>query len=317
MTPVSPVARLRTVTGSVSASAIEGPVLAHEHLQLDLRWPVGADSDPHRWLDEEGRVGAELRALRKEHGLSLVVDLTGQGMGRGAATLSRLSAGSRVAVVAATGLLAQPFHPEWVRDASVEKIAQRLLAEIGFGLDGTSILPGVIGEIGTWEGAPTAQEERCVRAAARAGLQSGLSVATHGTAGLALLEILGSEGLPAERIAVGHQQRVSDRAVHRKIAEAGAYVSLSLLGTDDVRPVLELLDAGHADRILLSTGLSRMTELKDYGGSGYGHLFEQTLPALRAAGVDERTLAGILRDNPLRWLTAGSEKHLAPVEAAA
>jgi predicted metal-dependent phosphotriesterase family hydrolase len=307
--------RLRTVTGSVPVSAIEGPVLAHEHLQLDLRWPVRAASDPYRWLDEESRVGAELRGLREDHDLSLVVDLTGQGMGRGAATLSRVSAGSRVAVVAATGLLAEPFHPEWVRDAGIEKITQRFLAEIGFGLDGTSILPGVIGEVGTWDGPPSPQEERCVRAAARAGLESGLSVATHGTAGLALLEILAAEGLSADRVAVGHQQRVNDPGVHRKIAEAGAYVSFSRLR--ELRPVLELLDAGFADRILLSGGVSRMTDLRAYGGPGYGRLFDTTLPALRAAGVGEATLRLIMHDNPLRWLAAGAEKELAVAEAAA
>jgi phosphotriesterase-related protein len=73
-----------------------------------------------------------------------------------------------------------------------------------------------------------------------------------------------------------------------------------------IRRILELLDAGHADRLLLSTGVSRMTDLASYGGTGYGHLFTTILPALKAAGVDEATLHGILRDNPLRWLTGAT-----------
>jgi phosphotriesterase-related protein len=290
MTPGSSPDRLRTVTGAVPLSALEGPVLAAEHLQTDLRWPVRLDSDPGRWLDEEARVGAELTALREERGLSVVVDLTVAGMGRNAAALSRLSAGSRVAVVAAAGVPPEPFHPEWVRDADVDRIAQRMLAEIGFGLDGTSILPGVIGGIGTWDGPPTPPEERVVRAAARAALESGLPVATRGPAGLALLEILLGEGLPAGRIAIG-QQEPADEAVHRKIAEAGAYVSFGAL--EGLRPVLELIDAGHGDRLLVSSGVARMTDLKSYGGLGYERAFE--------CGLD----AGILRDNPLRWLTGG------------
>jgi predicted metal-dependent phosphotriesterase family hydrolase len=314
MTPAQHLGRLRTVTGAIPASAIEGPVLAHEHLQIDLRWPRRAQSDPRRWLDEESRVSAELDALRQDHGLSLVVDLTGMKVGRNAATLARISARSQVAVVAATGFLAEPFHPEFISTADAETIAQRLLAEIGFGLDGTTIVPGVIGEIGTWPragaGTPTEQEERCLRAAALAGLESGLSVATHGPSGLAQLEILIDQGLPADRVAVGHQDLCDDPAVPRKIAELGGYVSFGLLGRGDlttkVRRILEFLDSGHGDRLLLSNGISRMADLAAYDGPGYGHLFTEIVPALKAAGVPDPTLRAILRDNPLRWLTGAT-----------
>jgi phosphotriesterase-related protein len=316
MTPRPQPGLLRTVTGSVPVSAVTGTVLTHEHLQLDLRWPermlATVPSDPRRWLDEEQAVTAELAALRADRELSLVVDLTCQGMGRNAAMLSRISAGARVAVVAGTGFFTEPFHPQFVAEADVERLTERLMAEIEFGMDGTSSLPGVIGEIGSWGAVPTGAEERCLRAAAGAALQSGLAVATYGRAGLALLEILTSAGLPAERVAVGHQDLVDDPGAHRKIAENGAYVSFGSLGRagqDDtalgahVRRVMELLEAGHGERMLLSTGISRMTQIRRYGGSGYGYLFEVFLPALRAAGVDDGTLRTILHDNPLRWLT--------------
>jgi phosphotriesterase-related protein len=319
MTPRPELGQLRTVTETVPVSAIEGPVLPHEHLQIDLRWPVRMPSDPCRWLDEESRVAAELMDLREEHGLGLVIDLTGCAVGRDASTLARMSARSQVAVVAATGMLAEPFHPDFVRNADVDRIAQRLLAEIGFGMDGTYILPGVIGEIGTWGSAPTETEERCLRAAARAALKSGLSVATHGQGGLAQLEILVGEGLDTDWVAVGGQDLSEDLAVHRKIVESGAYVSFGMLGRpttagsparadEDGRlgRILALIEAGHADRILLSGGVSRMGHLLDYGGTGYGYLFRTFLPALRAHGVDEATLRTIVHDNPLRWLTGVS-----------
>ncbi|WP_255278867.1 hypothetical protein [Actinomadura madurae] len=179
-------------------------------------------------------------------------------------------------------------------------------------MDGTNSLPGVIGEIGTWGEAPTETEELCLRAAAQAARYSGLSVATYGRAGLAQLEILTGAGLAPERVAVGQQDRVDDPGQHRKIAETGGYVSFGTLGLAGdgrasvgarVRCVLDLLEAGHADRVLLSTGVSRMAQVTRYGGSGYGYLFDAFLPALRAAGADDATLRTILRDNPLRWLT--------------
>ncbi|MFS2293554.1 MAG: aryldialkylphosphatase [Actinomadura sp.] len=318
MIPREETGRLRTVTGMIATSDVTGPVLAHEHLQLDLRWPARpslVESDPRRFLDEEKPVQRELNTLRKEHGLGLVVDLTCSGMGRNAAALARISAGSRVAVVAGTGVFTEPFHPAFVREAlesGVELLVERLLAEVGFGMDGTNALPGVIGEIGTWGEAPTEAEELCLRAAARAAHYSGLSVATYGRAGMAQLEILTAAGLPPERVAVGQQDLVDDPGQHRKIAETGAYVSfgsLGLAGEDHaaigarVRAVMDLLEAGHASRVLLSTGVSRMAQLTRYGGAGYGYLFETFLPALRAAGADEATLEQILRDNPLRWLS--------------
>ncbi|GAA1867374.1 phosphotriesterase family protein [Actinomadura bangladeshensis] len=330
MTPSEETRRLRTVTGTIATSDITGPVLSHEHLQMDLRWPARprlVESDPGRWLDEEKGVQRELSALRKEHGLGLVVDLTCAGMGRNAAALARISAGARVAVVAGTGVFTEPFHPAFVREAldaagpagtgpdgttGVERLAERLLAEVGFGMDGTNCLPGVIGEIGTWGEAPSEAEELCLRAAARAARYSGLSVATYGRAGLAQLEILTAAGLSPDRVAVGQQDRVDDPGQHRKIAETGGYVSfgtLGLAGEDHaavgrrVRCVMDLLEAGHADRVLLSTGVSRMAQIGRYGGAGFGYLFEAFLPALRAAGADDATLDAILHDNPLRWLT--------------
>ncbi|MFI0486078.1 phosphotriesterase [Actinomadura sp. 9N215] len=338
MTPREDTGRLRTVTGTIATSEITGPVLSHEHLQMDLRWaarPRLVESDPGRWLDEEKSVQRELAALRREHGLGLVVDLTCSGMGRNAAALARISAGARVAVVAGTGVFTEPFHPSFVREAlqggealqaseavgtaegadgrsGVERLAERLLAEVGFGMDGTNSLPGVIGEIGTWGEAPTETEELCLRAAARAARYSGLSVATYGRAGLAQLEILTGAGLSPGRVAVGQQDRVDDPGQHRKIAETGAYVSfgtLGLAGDDDaaigarVRCVMDLLEAGHASQVLLSTGVSRMTQITRYGGGGFGYLFDAFLPALRVAGADDATLDAVLRDNPLRWLT--------------
>jgi predicted metal-dependent phosphotriesterase family hydrolase len=317
MTPPEETGRLRTVTGTIAASVITGAVMTHEHLQLDLRWPARpaqVDSDPGRWLDEEKAVTGELAALRTEHELGLVVDLTCGGMGRNAAALSRISAGARVAVVAGTGFFTEPFHPDFVASADVEKLAERLLAEVGFGMDGTNSLPGVIGEIGTWGDAPTEAEERCLRAAARAGRYSGLPVATYGRSGVAQLEILMADGLAPERVAVGQQDLFDDPAAHRKIAELGAYVSFGTLGLagDDpaalgarVRGVMELLEAGHLERVLLSTGVSRMAQVQRYGGTGYGYLFQTFLPALRAAGADDAAIRTLTHDNPLRWLTAG------------
>ncbi|NBE96720.1 aryldialkylphosphatase [Nonomuraea sp. KC401] len=295
---------LRTVTGPVRAASIEGVVLPHEHLRTDMRWAVGIESDPHRWLDEEATVTAELRELRQSGGLSLAVDLTCMGMGRDAGTLARVAAGSRVAVIASTGLFADPFTT--VGDADPDTLTGLLIEEISSGVDGTGVFPGVIGEVGCWGAEPTPREERCLVAAARASLRSRLPVATHGRNALSLLEILLGENLPGSRVAVGYAG--AEPAAARKIAEAGAYVSLGVLGLGPgqaARIALGLIEDGLADRILLSTGLSRVAQTRKYGGPGYAHLFHDLLPRLRDADVGEDTIRLITHDNPLRWLTSG------------
>ncbi|WP_342775864.1 aryldialkylphosphatase [Nonomuraea mesophila] len=295
---------LRTVTGPVRAASIEGAVLPHEHLRTDMRWAVGIESDPHRWLDEEAAVTAELRELRQSGGLSLAVDLTCLGMGRDAGTLARVAAGSRVAVIASTGLFADPFTT--VGDADTDALTGLLMEEISSGVDGTGVFPGVIGEVGCWGAEPTPREERCLVAAARASLRSRLPVATHGRNALSLLEILLGENLPGSRVAVGYAG--AEPAAARKIAEAGAYVSLGVLGLGPdqaARIALGLIEDGLADRLLLSTGLSRVAQTRKYGGPGYAHLFHDLLPRLRDADVGEDTIRLVTHDNPLRWLTSG------------
>ncbi|MFI9076023.1 hypothetical protein ACIGW8_05880 [Streptomyces sioyaensis] len=69
----------------------------------------------------------ELAALRREFGLSLVIELTCRGMGRDVAGMARIAADASVAVVAATGWYYEPFHPEELSRTSAEQPARRFL----------------------------------------------------------------------------------------------------------------------------------------------------------------------------------------------
>lgn len=297
-----PEVMLRTVTGPIRAAAITGAVLPHEHLRDDMRWAVGIDSDPYRWLDEEHTVIAELRDLRQSDQLNLIVDLTCIGMGRDPDTLARIAAAGRVPVIAATGLFTEPFTR--TRQADVETLTGLLLSDILDGIDGTGVFPGVIGEVGCWDARCTPAEQNALIAAARASLATRLPVATHGQDSLGMLEILLAQGLPASRVSVRHTG--PDLPTARKIAESGAYVSLTTLaaGPDEAaRIALGLIEDGHTERLLIGTGLSRIAQTQKYGGPGYAQLFHALLPRLREVGVDEDTIRVVTRDNPLRWLT--------------
>ncbi|MFM9366517.1 phosphotriesterase [Streptomyces sp. Da 82-17] len=325
---------LQTVLGPLSPAYVRGPVLPHEHLVLDL----DRAGDRAAVLDPAAHgpyVTAELAALRAEFGLGLVVEASCRGMGRDPHAVARISAAAGVPVVAATGWYYEPFHPPEVAHADVEELMRVLLLDIDEGMAGAEdaqdaegaegvqgaarlsrVRPGVIGEVGSHGDRPSPVEARCLRAAAGAARARGLSVMTHaqlGRGGLAQLDLLVGAGLAPHRVAVGHQDLLQEPSVHRELAAAGAYVAFDTVGkesyrsdADRLRLLLALLDAGHADRTLLSCDISRHAYLEAEGGHGYGHLFRSFLARLRAAGVDEDLIDLMTRRNPLRFLTGGT-----------
>jgi phosphotriesterase-related protein len=310
---------LRTVAGALAAAEVRGPVLAHEHLVLDL----DRTGDRSAVLDPDAHapaVAGELSALRDEFGLAAVIELTCRGMGRDPRAMARLSARTGVAVVAATGWYYEPFHPAEVTGADAGLLTDTLLEEIEAGIGTTGVRPGVIGEIGSHGDRPSAAETRVLTASAHAAGTAGLSLATHaqlGRGGLAQLDVLTAAGLPPHRISIGHQDLLDDPEVHRRLAAQGAYVAFDTVGkasyqSDDtrLRLLLRLLDAGHADRVLLSCDISRHGYLTSEGGQGYGHLFRSFLPKARAAGVDDDLVDLITRRNPLRFLTGADVEEI-------
>lgn len=305
---------ITTVLGDRGPSEMSGPALAHEHLSIDL----SHEGDPAGYVRDEKAVVGELAEARDGFGLGLVIELTCQGMGRDPLALKRISGASGVEVVCATGFYYERFHPPYVKESSTEELAERLVSEIREGIEGTGVRPGVIGEVGSHGPEMTAAEERCFRAAARAALATGLSVTTHAHLGIGApgqLELLLGEGLVPERICLGHQDLIDDPAQHRALAEAGAYVAFDTVGKEGYQPdeirlrlVLEMLEAGYTERVLLSNDISREPYLEKNGGVGYAHLFRSFIPRLREVGVDDATLKTVLEENPKRFLARGQAR---------
>ncbi|MFE6686253.1 phosphotriesterase [Streptomyces sp. NPDC057743] len=318
-----PAPTIRTVTGPLVASAVAGPALAHEHLAIDLR--RGGDQEAVLDSRHTDAVAAELSLLREQFGLALIVDQTCRGMGRDVDALVRIATAADIAVVAATGWYHEAFHPADLRTADIGLLTDTLVGDAEQGIGPSKTRPGLIGEVGSHGHQPSAPERRSLTAAARAAVHTGLSVATHaslGRGGLAQLQLLTNQGLPPHRIAIGHQDLLTDSPTHRALAAEGAYVAFDTLGKnsyqDDavrLRLLLTLLDSGHADRILLSCDISRYAYLNSYGGTGYGHLFHSFLPRLRAAGVPGSTIDQLTRRNLLRFLS-GQRDEGVPSKAA-
>ena len=66
--------------------------------------------------------------------------------------------------------------------------------------------------------------------------------------------------------------------------------------------VLNILDAGYEDQLLLSSDFASSVDLKSNWGNGFATTLVQFVPKLRHAGVDDATLHKITVDNPRRFL---------------
>ncbi|CAI9410534.1 phosphotriesterase family protein [Nocardioides sp. T2.26MG-1] len=196
-------------------------------------------------------VAAQLRAFRAAGG-GTVVDSTGMFHGRDVRLLEALSRATGVHLVASTGMgpeamlggyfLTPQTNPPtpWPAD----RFADLFTAEVTEGM----VVPRVerrglagLAVTATTRGGRTATDESLLLGVARTALTTGVPASLRSD-DVDDLDVVLKEGLPAHRVAV-----VADDPL--AVVERGAYAVL----TDPAR-VLELVDAGHAERVLLTTG---------------------------------------------------------------
>lgn len=305
---------IRTVRGPVAPGTI-GMTLTHEHVVLEM-W--AADGQTHvGQLRDHTVLRAELQAFADAGGTCLV-DQTPGGAGRDPLELRRLSEETGVAIVTGCGFYTEPFYPPAANLArrTVDDIADELVAEIEDGLDGTGVRPGVIGEIGAGQGWVSPLEERVHRAAARAQRRTGLPLATHTlhhAAGDHQMRLFDEEGVDPTRVCVGHCDTFPSLDYCLRVARWGGYVSLDNIGLQlgeheavVRRLVLDLVEHGAGDRVLLSQDVGQMPELRSRGGRGLTYVAETFLPGLRADGLDDAAIERITAENPRRWLTVAA-----------
>jgi phosphotriesterase-related protein len=311
----APTGYVQTVHGRIPAAEL-GFVLPHEHTGIHL-WQI-----PNRWdywelTPDDALLLPELAAYRAAGGRTLV-DLTLPGVGRDPLRLRRYAEASGLHIVMGTGWYRTAYYPAeaLIDRRTVDDLADELVAGIEGGVDGTDVRPGIIGEIGTDKPWLTALEERVHRAAGRAARRTGLAVTTHSVmsaVGLAQLRVFEDEGVDPGRVVIGHADSYPVLEHYLEIIRRGANLEFDFLGMSFtpmerhgepriVDLARELVERGHADRLLLSQDVCHNSQLTAYGGNGYVHLLKTFLPELRAAGVPEAAIHQMTVLNPARIL---------------
>lgn len=295
---------IRTVTGDVDR--INGRILAHEHLQIDL----SAQKGPANKIGE-AEFDAVVEDLRqaKEFGLAAITDLSAPLWGRDPAALARISKASGVAVVCAAGFYWDPF-PELAESAPAEVIRDAMIAEIEAGADGTDIRCGVI-KVGTAR-EPSEPAERLFRAAAAASAATGAPVITHTSSvdqAAWHVRVLESAGMDMAHAVISHMGAAKDVSALVEVGRCGAFMGVDKVSfpkgptnTELADLVRDACDKGLERQLILSSDVARKTMLSRFGGRGYATVFRDFVPMLEERGIPAATIETMLRDNPARML---------------
>lgn len=274
-------------------------------------------------LDNQDTAARELGEFVKSGGKT-VVDCTPKGIGRNVAGVRDIGRHVGLNMIVGCGYYIGASHPPEVRGASVDSLRESLLSEINAGIDGTGIRPGVIGEIGTSQPVQ-AEEWKVLEAACQAQKATGLPLYIHpyfGTRSRVAPEIVRfvlRQGVNPQKVNMCHMDGYMNLAYQLRVLNMGVNISFDTFGlevyydslefnhnchdSEREKHLLQLLDRGCVDQILISQDVCMKVQLEEYGGYGYNHLMGHIIPSLKHEGVGPETLDRLLIDNPRRLLT--------------
>jgi phosphotriesterase-related protein len=298
---------IRTVLGDMEIPP--GPILAHEHLQIDLSHNKGLDNvfGP----EEEPDVVADLKLTVGRHGLAGVADLSPVGGGRNVKALGRISHNTSVAVVASTGYYWEPV-PNVVSESSEDRLVEIMTAEIETGVEGSHYRCGVI-KVGTFEDSFSAATKKLFRAAARTSRATGAPVITHTEQPYQAswhVEVLQSAGMDMSRALISHLHKYETIEQIKRVADTGAFIGIDQIGFARGMTMPQMADvavscikAGFIDHVIISSDMARKSRFLKNGGTSYTTVFAVFLDLLRERGVTEGQIYTLLHANPRRLLT--------------
>lgn len=299
--------QLITTLGPMDADEL-GMILPHEHVFVDLRtW----DQPGYGKADAADVVQlmAPYIADAQDLGITAIVEPSTGGVGRRADILRAVSEATGFPLVAPTGVYREPWIPPWVHQASEDELCDWMLGELTGEIEKSGVQAGWI-KLSAGDDGLTETETKVLRAAARAGSATNAAIGSHTIRGRVVrdqLDVLEAAGYPAERFVWIHTHVEPDTALHLEMARRGAWVEYDGIGdpAEDqkfVDLVQMMLDAGLGDRVLLSHDRGWYDPAKPGGGEPkpYTYINEQFLPKLRAAGVDDLTIAQLTHHNPFR-----------------
>lgn len=294
---------IRTVTGDIPSEQL-GWFQTHEHLFLEKG--KSFEVDPSLCMDSFSLSLQEILQYHRAGGCAFA-DAQPVGAGRMAECLKRASKESGVHIVGVTGFHKQCFYPEdsFLFSSTENALADLFETEVTDGMfssdfsgrmrtDARAGLIKVAVEAGGVH--MNAAYEKSFSAAAHAAKKTGAAVIAHfdkGADALKLVSYLQERGICPHRLIACHLDRARyDASYHKEVAAAGVwleYDTVNRLKYHDNRQELDLIeemvDAGYADRLLLSLDTTNK-RLRSYGADmGLDYILKDFSVLLRERGL--------------------------------
>ena len=318
---------VRTVLKDVSPEALGGgATMWHEHVARNYSSPPpvvppGTPAPTSLPLSNALDLVAEELRQAAFDGLSAIMDANASG--NVARTEAQIDFFKQLAtrvpnvhmLVGGGPFKSSAYTPELVK-LSVEELTDTLVR------DAIRQRWAAFGEIGT-SMEMTADEKKVLTALARAHQRTGVPIFTHTehegcpSCAIAQLDLLESLGVDPKHLVIGHLSDIKPGAepigqTAKAIGKRGAFIGFDTVGhqmvasmnpeAGKVRLVLEVLNAGYEDNLMLSADFTQSPQLKANWGNGFSTVLVQFVPKLKYAGVKDETLHKILVDNPRRFL---------------
>ena len=310
---------VNTVLGPVETAEF-GFTLSHEHLATNA---AGILRTFPELVDRPGIIEQAIATLKEafDEGLRTIIDVSTIDLGRDVEMMREVSQATGVKIVAATGnhlAVPRPFE-----DLPPEVVADLYVREIEEGIEGTGIKAGII-KVASDAGGVTPAQEIVLRAAGQAAVRTGTPISTHtwspDRVGDQQVRILLEEGVDMDRVYVGHSNDDSNMDYLLGLLDKGVWLGLdrfpggrragTALWEERTELIKKLIDAGRADRIMLSHdhsvpkaryGAAVQAERFKYNPDGYNFIIRKVLPRLKELGVSEATINQIMVENPRRF----------------
>ncbi len=315
--------RVMTVTGPVMVDSL-GMTLIHEHFTFAYPgWYADDSIDPYNRDAAESICLSVLKDLKKL-GVKTIVDATAADVGgRDPILLKNLSEKSGINIIASTGLFPESIgagnYYKWqstMRGRNLEEDLYELFyTELTVGIRGSGVKAGII-KVATGDPIISDYESTVFKVAVRVAKETGVSIITHteaATVGPAQQDLFLSYGADPSRVMIGHQNNSEDIGYAlTQLVKPGFYLGFDrtnpLMSAASENNIVSLVVQGFGDRIMLSHDcifmwLGRPGKLPpQYAEWRPDYLFRRLIPKMKKAGVSNEVIAGILVDNPRRFL---------------
>ena len=325
---------IATASGETTTEQL-GRTLMHEHLVIGYPgWESHTKIKAPSREDEIAICIDKIQQLQ-DLGYASMLDPCPSDLGRDVELAAKVAQQTGFQIVLATGLYKQEEGgvPYWHFRSNfgdvTDVMAEQFVHELTEGIGETGIKAGII-KVASGPGKITDYEKQVLVAAAKASVATGAPVNTHtdqGTVGDEQQRILTENGVPANRIIIGHSCGTDDHAYHMGIARGGSYLGFDRFGLDIVFPdekrvasLAAMIQAGAGDRCLVSHDsvwcwkgqpfppgmLESVPEAFDPT-----HYDRKIVPLLKERGVTDAELERLVVANPRRFFEGGKLESLA------